>query len=216
MLTGRLPFVSDDPLALVLLHRDEPPPHVADLRPDAPSALAGTADAALAKDPAQRPQDGAALLALLEGAAAPAALADADPTRVLPAAAGRRSRFGARLAVAVLALLALAGGVLAYEVTRPGDAPAPAATAATTQGVSSPTQSTPTTLPATTQPASTTAATQTTIPTTRPATTTRRTTTQPAITTVYTTTFATTTAVSPTTSFTTTPTDTTDTATALP
>src|SRR5438874_4450130 len=34
MLTGTLPFVSEDPLALVVAHRDEPPPLVTELRPD--------------------------------------------------------------------------------------------------------------------------------------------------------------------------------------
>ena len=219
MLTGRLPFTSDDPLALVLLHRDEPPPLVADLRPVAPPALAATADAALAKDPGLRPRDGAALLALLESAAASPPLADAAVTRAMPVAAGRRSRLGAGLAVAVLAVLALAGGVLAYEVTRPTDAPTPAGTPATTRAVHRHTRSIPTTpsttLPTTTAP-ETTAPTTTTFPTTtqRRTTTHRAATTRAETTTVYTTTFDTTTEAPPTT-----PTDTTlptDTTTTLP
>src|SRR5438105_3404757 len=67
MLTGTLPFMSDDPLALVVAHRDEAPPLVTDLRPDAPPALAATADSALPKDPSAPPGDGAALVAALAG-----------------------------------------------------------------------------------------------------------------------------------------------------
>src|SRR5258705_3138041 len=48
MLTGRLPFESDDPMQLVLQHRDVAPPAVSSLRADAPAALEATANAALA------------------------------------------------------------------------------------------------------------------------------------------------------------------------
>ncbi|MGH2999904.1 MAG: serine/threonine-protein kinase, partial [Gaiellaceae bacterium] len=201
MLTGRLPFESDDPLTLVVQHRDEPPPLVADLRPDAPPTLAATADAALAKDPAARPQDGASLVDALALGAAPAALADTDVTRVLPASAPRRRRrFGGVLAAALLIVLALAGGVLAYEVTRPDSSPAPAGTLPPTTTKRHRTTPATTTHPTTTAP--TTTAPTTTAPTTaHHVTTTRPTaTTHPATTTVYTTTaFTTTTAPPPTT-----------------
>ena len=61
MLTGRLPFVSTNAMELVRMHRDDPPPRIDTVRPDAPPALAGLVTAALAKDPAARPADGAAL-----------------------------------------------------------------------------------------------------------------------------------------------------------
>src|SRR5947208_8719069 len=61
MLTGRLPFTSSDPMELVMMNRDVPPPPIAEVRPDAPGLLESTATAALEKDPAHRPQDGAAL-----------------------------------------------------------------------------------------------------------------------------------------------------------
>ncbi len=67
MLTGRLPFESDDALVTVGMHRDRPAPPIAELRPDAPARLESTATAALAKSPADRPRDGAALLAELGG-----------------------------------------------------------------------------------------------------------------------------------------------------
>src|SRR5581483_5592802 len=72
MLTGRLPFESPDALTLAAMHRDQPPPPVAAFREDAPSRLESLATACLAKSPADRPPNGAALLAEL-GAPAPAA-----------------------------------------------------------------------------------------------------------------------------------------------
>ena len=67
MLTGRLPFVSTNAMELVRMHRDDPPPSVADFRDDAPARLESLAAAALAKDPADRPADGSALLRELRG-----------------------------------------------------------------------------------------------------------------------------------------------------
>src|SRR5919199_2058879 len=67
MLTGRLPFEAEEPVELVRMHRDKPPPPVTAFRPDAPPQLARIADAALAKDPHARPADGSALVAALEG-----------------------------------------------------------------------------------------------------------------------------------------------------
>src|SRR5690242_19956703 len=194
MLTGTLPFVSEDPLALVVAHRDEPPPLVAELRPDAPPALAATADAALAKDSSARPADGATLLDGLAGSGL-ALAADTEVTRVMPAATPprRRSPFGRALVVALLALLALAGGVLAYEVTRDSNAPAlPAATLPSTRphARSTPattaqtTAQTTTSVPSTTRPTTTIPTTTHHVTTARPApTTTRPPTTTAAVTT---------------------------------
>jgi serine/threonine protein kinase len=61
MLTGHLPFSSTNALELVRMHRDEAPPAVSSVRPDAPPALAAVVARALGKDPAGRPADGAAL-----------------------------------------------------------------------------------------------------------------------------------------------------------
>ena len=192
MLTGRLPFESDDPMTLVVQHRDEPPPLVTDVRADAPPELAATADAALAKDPAARPRDGTALVDALAGGEAALAV-DTEVTRVMPSVPRppRRSRPGRMLAVAVLLVLALAGGVLAYEVTRPADGPrVPAGTLPSTRSTS--THST-----TTKHRTTTTASTSTTAPTTTiaPATTHHVTTTRPPTTTraAPTTTFAATT-----------------------
>ena len=67
LLTGRLPFAAKNAMELVRMHRDDAPPPVGDVRADAPADLAALAAAALAKDPAARPADGAALLAALRG-----------------------------------------------------------------------------------------------------------------------------------------------------
>jgi eukaryotic-like serine/threonine-protein kinase len=192
MLTGHLPFESADPLTLVVQHRDDPPPPVSRYRPDAPPLLASTAEAALSKDPAERPANGSALLDALGIAGgltfAPAALAADEVTRRMPVAAAprRRRRLPAALALMALAVLALAGGVLAYEVTRPSDPATPSGKITPLTSPTSTKRQTTSTQAATTQPtisstASTTATTQTLPTTTRPATTTRRrtTTTQP-------------------------------------
>jgi eukaryotic-like serine/threonine-protein kinase len=208
MLTGALPFVADEPLALMNMHRHATPPAVEELQPDAPRDLAALASAALSKDPAQRPPDGNALLAAL-GDAPTIAVAPAETavTRVIsaadrppPAPPPSRPfwREPAAIAAAVV-LLALGGGLLAWAVTR-SDGSAPAATTskpghtkshpATTQEPTTHSESTQTQPPTTTQaPPTTTAPTTTqappttaTIPTTAP-TTTVPTTTAPTTTT---------------------------------
>jgi len=223
MLTGRLPFESSDPLELVMMNRDLPPPPITELRRDPPGLLESTATAALLKDPAERPRDGAALLTALgiAGTAATGALAD-DATRVLPVAAPataqttvspaaapppppppepRRSR--GPLLVAALLILLLAGGALAYEMTRPASS-STTTPVTTLPSISLPHSSTTrrTTTEATTSEASTTAATTSTAATTTRPTTTRQatapTTTQaPPTTTQPTTTEATTTTTEP-------------------
>lgn len=123
MLTGALPFVADDALTLVNMHRTKPAPAVEELNPQAPPELAALANASLSKDPADRPPDGAALLAALGAAPATAVLAaDTEQTRVLSAAApppGARSRRGAVAIALALLLLAALGGIVAWAVTRP-------------------------------------------------------------------------------------------------
>src|SRR5207249_7140122 len=65
MLTGRLPFESDSPLELARLHLQAEPPAIEVVRPDVPPELAALAMESLAKDPRERPADGAALAARL-------------------------------------------------------------------------------------------------------------------------------------------------------
>jgi serine/threonine protein kinase len=156
MLAGRLPFASNDPMELVLMHRDTPPPLLTRFRTDAPARLESTAMLALSKDPSERPLDGGALLAELGvpaggGFTTATTVLTEDRTQVLPVApaagsappAGEpsgpldpgppRSSRRMPLIVAALLLLAVAGGALAYEVTRPASSPAPGTFTATTQ-----------------------------------------------------------------------------------
>src|SRR3954452_5924936 len=184
MVTGRLPFESADPMELVLMNRDVPPPPIAEVRPDAPGLLESTATAALEKDPADRPHDGAALLAALgvSGAAlttATTVLAAGDATQVLPVSGAAAAapaytdpmapppppgRSRVPLLVAALLVLLLAGGALAYEMTKPASS-TPPPTTGTLPSTNIPTKKT---TPATTQstPSTTSAPTTTTAPTT--------------------------------------------------
>jgi serine/threonine-protein kinase len=218
MLTGRLPFVATNAMELVRMNRDDPPPAVADLRADAPAGLAWTADAALAKDPATRPSDGAALVAALSAD-------DTSATMLLPAAAGAAAAPVARRrsmvpAMIVLALVLLLGGAaLALALTGgigggggsdapPGSVPSislprvpTVSTARTSSSVSTTAPST--TTGATTSALATTAAT-TTARTTTAHTTTAHTTTAHTTTARVSTYQPTTTAAAPTTYYTTT------------
>jgi serine/threonine protein kinase len=191
MLAGRLPFESDDPLQLVTLHRDASPPPLTEFRTDAPALLESATVAALAKDPAERPPDGAALLTALGVAAGFSTSAgattptDLDATSVLPVAGPpppqgpppRRSRVP--LIVGSLLVLALAGGALAYELTRPAQGSTPATIPSVTLPKTTThrkTRSTTTTAPTTASTTTTTATQQTTA---RPTTSQRTPTTAP-------------------------------------
>jgi serine/threonine-protein kinase len=132
MLTGRTPFVSNSAIELVRLHREETPPRVEELRADAPPLLAGLADAALAKEPAARPADGAALLRALSGAVEPTTLIapagaaaadeaadDAFATQVIirDRRPGRGRRALLPIGIAAALALGVVGAAVAYVVT---------------------------------------------------------------------------------------------------
>ncbi|MFL5964678.1 MAG: serine/threonine-protein kinase [Gaiellaceae bacterium] len=186
MLTGRLPFVSTNAMELVRMHRDDPPPAVGDFRSNAPARLESLAAAALAKDPADRPPDGAALLRELRNGAGetagdeaatmigPGAVSAAsDATQVLPPARPPHRRRRA-LWLVPLALALLAGGIALALITTGGGGATP--TTNPLPGLSLP--SVPTagsTKPTTSEPATT----ATTAPTTSAPTTTHRATTVP-------------------------------------
>ena len=180
LLTGRLPFAAKNAMELVRMHRDDAPPPVSDVRADAPADLAALAAAALAKDPAARPADGAALAAALRGD-------ELERATQIIAPAPRRRRFPIVAAIAAAVLL-LAGGALALALTHDGG------TAARTQSV--PTLDLPTASTISTRATSTTSAT-TTAPTTTAHTTTAPTTTAPTTTLAATTTAPVTTAPPP-------------------
>ena len=166
MLTGRLPFESDQPLELVAMHRDLDPPALGDLRPDVPPRLESLAAAALAKDPRDRPADGGALLAELGAAGG------IEATQVLASAPARRRDTSRRRAVprrrlpraAVVAGLLAAGAAgvgLAFVATR-GNSSASTPTTSTrrqttrtTASTATQEQSQPTSAPTTTTTART-------------------------------------------------------------
>jgi serine/threonine protein kinase len=180
MLTGRLPFEAEDAMVLVAMHRNQAPPPLATIRPDAPAKLESVATAALAKSPADRPRDGAALLAEL-GESVAAAPTDTAATHVIPAPDRGRRRSSSAVAVVTAVLLAAVGVALAVAVTlRDSTSSPPPSTSlsATTRPVTTkpviPTAEATTepTATATTEPAATTAAPTTTAQTSTPTTTT--------------------------------------------
>lgn len=86
MLTGRLPFEGADPLAVVMMHRTQPPPRPSVYRPGLPPALEAVVVRLLDKDPARRFPSAVAVAAALSGAplaAVPTAAQEAA-TRPLP------------------------------------------------------------------------------------------------------------------------------------
>jgi serine/threonine protein kinase len=54
VLTGQLPYVRENPMAVLYAHMDAPPPRVTELRHDLPSAVDDVLARALAKDPGHR------------------------------------------------------------------------------------------------------------------------------------------------------------------
>ena len=204
MLTGAFPFVSTNAMELVRMHRDDPPRVVADIRPGAPARLESIVAASLAKDPSDRPADGAALLRDLQSSG------EAATMLMRPRAASRRRKLPVVPIAAVAALLLVAGGALAIVLTNNdssgGSTPPANLTLPTVPSALSTTVATTTTAPATTTAPTTTAPPTTAPVTTAPLPTTAPTTTAPPP--------ATTTAPEPTTTVATT-TDTTPTTTDL-
>jgi predicted Ser/Thr protein kinase len=65
MLVGRPPFAEGTMVQKLLQHQQEPPPAIESLRPDVPRAFAAILERLMAKDPADRPQRPATLVAEL-------------------------------------------------------------------------------------------------------------------------------------------------------
>ncbi|MGY1782478.1 protein kinase domain-containing protein [Geodermatophilus sp. SYSU D01036] len=169
-LTGRVPFDAESPVQVLLMHVQQPPPPLpADVPPDVRALVAR----AMAKDPAARFPDGAALRdaadAVLTGRPAPSAssatlvlpVAAAQQTTVLPADAsapvdvpGEAPR-RRRLLAGALALLVLAlAGVAVVLGTRgdPSSSAAPSSSPSASQPVTS-SSAPPPSAPTTTEPA---------------------------------------------------------------
>jgi serine/threonine protein kinase len=148
MLTGRLPFVADTAEQLLRAHLEASPRPVRARSPWVPPEIAAVCEAALAKNPTERPATAGALAARLRAAAEVAAAALAsdkigaegpEPTRALSAdqtqvveASRKRHRFPTiKTAAAVVVLLGIAGAGLALWRTtnvdrRPGHSPSAA------------------------------------------------------------------------------------------
>jgi hypothetical protein len=135
LLCGRPPFSASTPALVARAHLHDRPVPVRQLAPWVPRRLAEAAEAALAKDPAQRPSSAAAFAARIRAAANLPARAQEpgrepgpEPTRALPAGEAapapastvevgaarpvwrqHRRRFLVLPAVLLVALLALAG-----------------------------------------------------------------------------------------------------------
>jgi serine/threonine protein kinase len=166
MLTGRLPFESESPLEVVDMHRRLDAPAVEILRPEAPARLASLAAAALARNPRDRPADGAALAAELGVSPSRGASSPSAPTLVLPRRPRRRARLA--IAIAALAVAAAAGTAGALLLTRTSPT-APATTALhPTRGTQPSTSAAATATTRTSTPATSTRPPTTALPVTTP------------------------------------------------
>ena len=136
MLAGRPPFADGTMVQKLLQHQQEPPPAIAELRPDVPRRFVAILDQLMQKAPEDRYQQPADLVADLVAFAGEEglALAAARPTQI-PASASpaRPTRALAPWAVPVAALAALVVGLwvkAALERSATSDAEGPAAVTA--------------------------------------------------------------------------------------
>jgi eukaryotic-like serine/threonine-protein kinase len=116
LLTGQVPFEADTPLAVALAHLYKPLPPPRSVNPELSEAAAAVLLKALAKDPADRYQSGAALaeaLALVGGAVRPTLAPERPPT----ALAARLARARTELPPSLAAAPELAAGPV--QVSRP-------------------------------------------------------------------------------------------------
>ena len=118
LITGRPPFEADTAMATALMHVEDPVPDVRALRRDASPAIAAVVARAMAKRPADRYPNAAAMSAALTE--------DADATLVMPRRERRRAGRGTVLA-ALLACLVVLAGAGAWALGGWGDDPHAAA-----------------------------------------------------------------------------------------
>ena len=167
LLTGSRPFEADSPTAEAAAHVNAPVPSVS-ARADLPAEIDRCFERALAKDPDRRFGTCADFVAALRASVANAA-GQTGPLAAVPATAATRtmprpprdSSSAWPLLLALLAVGAVAGGLLAYFLTRGGDSPtAPTTIVTHVQTVTTQGRVTTVERPATvtTSPATTTAA----------------------------------------------------------
>jgi serine/threonine protein kinase len=139
LLTGRRPFAADSPTAEAAAHVNSPVPSIS-AHGDLPRELDPVFERALAKDPAQRYASSAEFVAALRAAFADAAGSTSEIPAVVPLPTGptrrverRHSRGAWPVLGALLLLGALAGGLLAYFLTKDDGSNAAAPTTVITQ-----------------------------------------------------------------------------------
>ena len=127
MLVGETPFHGRAPRALFAAHLTEPPPPLAERRPDLPARLAALVMRCLEKDPADRPQSADELADALADPEVISGAFTSSPT--LEATQSRRAepaRARSRAPWIVAAVILLVGAAVAvFLATRPGPAAAP-------------------------------------------------------------------------------------------
>ena len=114
MLCGRVPFDGDNAVAIAMKQVGEEPPVPSSINPKVSPALDAIVLRALAKDPAQRFASAAEMAAALDEAEA-----RPETPVELGAIAGREDRSRRWWLIAALIVLLVAGGALAYFLTRP-------------------------------------------------------------------------------------------------
>ena len=112
MLCGRVPFDGDNAVAIAMKQVGEEPPVPSSINPKVSPALDAIVLKALAKDPAQRFQSAAEMAAALEAA-------EGSPDQPVVLAPVPEDRSRRRWIIAAIIVLLLAGGALAYFLTRP-------------------------------------------------------------------------------------------------
>jgi hypothetical protein len=137
MVTGRVPFEGESPVAVAYRHQFEAPVRPAALNPECPPALEAAILRCLAKRPDDRWHSVLDIPAALRSRSAPL---PATESAAVPTAPGRRRRrwavVAATLAAVVLGALLIALAISAGGVNEPGlrSAASPSAPAATTTG----------------------------------------------------------------------------------
>ena len=114
MLTGRVPFDGENAVAIAMKQVGEEPAAPSSINPKVSPALDAIVLKALAKDPAQRFSSAAEMAAALD-----AAEAEPGAPVELAAIAGREDRSRRWWIIAAVLVLLLAGGALAWVLTRP-------------------------------------------------------------------------------------------------
>jgi tetratricopeptide (TPR) repeat protein len=121
-LSGKPAFQADNALALLAKLVLDKPPHIRDMCPEVPPSVEALVDRMLSKDPAERPADGAALVAAIEAAEIGAAEVEPPPSTVVrPGALGG----GERRVVSVVLIGRPEGVATPSDITMPAAAAQP-------------------------------------------------------------------------------------------